>query len=82
MSALMLMPIVVEMIVAGKSLQILMYSCLLLLQMTVLEGKMGPVAWIPMIIHASVAVLLPASVPPDAPRYITRGIKQESKDSW
>jgi hypothetical protein len=82
MSALLLMPLVIEVIVAGKGLQDIVYMCLLLLQMTILEGEMGPIAWVPTIVRASVAALLPASEPPDAPIYVAKRHRQEVKDSW
>jgi hypothetical protein len=41
-----------------------MEACLLLLHIVIVEGELGPIAWIPAIIHASLASLLPASAPP------------------
>jgi hypothetical protein len=81
MSALMLMPLIIEMIVSGRTPQFLMRACLLCIHMAVLEGEMGPLMWIPMIVHAGVAATIPASVPPDAPKYITKRHRQELNDS-
>jgi hypothetical protein len=82
MSALLLMPIIIETMMSECILHAIMEACLLLLQIVIVEGKLGPIPWIPTIIHTSVASLLPASVPPDAPAYVTRKIRQELHESW
>jgi hypothetical protein len=82
MSALLLMPTIVKLIVSGKSLQILVHTCLMIIQMAILEGEMWPIMWIPTIVLAGVAATIPASVPPDVPNYVTKRREQELSDSW
>jgi hypothetical protein len=67
MSALMLMPLIIEMMVSGKAMHFLMRACLLWIHMAVLDGGMSPIMWIPTMVHAGVAATIPASVPPDPP---------------
>jgi hypothetical protein len=82
MSALMLMPQIIEMVVSGKTLQFLMRACLLWIHMTVLDGEMGTLMCVPTIVYAGLAATIPASVPPDAPNYSTKRHMQEFNDSW
>jgi hypothetical protein len=76
MSALMLMPLIIEMMVSGKDVHFLMRACLLWIHMAVLDGG------IPTIVHAGVAATIPASVPPNPPSYSTKRHRRETNDSW
>jgi hypothetical protein len=82
MSALMLMPLIIKMMVSGKAVHFLMHACLLWIHMAVLDGGMSPLMWIPTIVHAGVAATIPASVPPDPPSYSTKRHRRETNDSW
>jgi hypothetical protein len=82
MTALIQMPIIIEILVSGSYLQFLLQSCMLFVQMAVLEGEMGPIMWIPTIVRTGAAAMIPTSVPPDRPAYITRRCREELNNSW
>jgi hypothetical protein len=58
MTALIQMPMIIEVLVAGRYLQFLLQSCMLFVQMSVLEGEMGPIMWIPMIVRVGAAAMM------------------------
>jgi hypothetical protein len=82
MTALLLMPMIIETLVSGRHLQFLMQLCMLFLQMTVLEGEMGPIMWIPTIVRAGAAAMMPTAEPPDRPTYVTRRSREKANGSW